>query len=72
MNDRHRIVKKTGDTLVDMFHFLALFCIGSTIVWSALHDYIEMMKAGHATLEDNLKGILKKTAQASGRIRLPS
>jgi protein PsiE len=48
------MIKKTGDTLVDIFHFLALFCIGSTIVWSALHNYIEMMKAGHATLEDIL------------------
>ena len=54
MNDKRRIVQKIGDTLVDMFHFLALFFIGSTIVWSATHDYLQMMKAGHATLEDIL------------------
>jgi len=47
-------VQKIGDTLVDLFHHLALFGIGATIVWSALHDYFDMMRAGHATLEDIL------------------
>ena len=50
----HRHIQKIGDTLVDLFHYLALFCIGSTIVWSAFHDYLGMMHAGHATLEDIL------------------
>jgi len=39
---------------VDSFHYLALFGIGATIVWSAIHDYIEMMKTGHANLEEIL------------------
>ena len=51
---RLALIQGAGDLLVDLFHYLALFCIGSTVVWSALHDYLEMMRAGHATLEDIL------------------
>ena len=54
MSNKTLIIHKFGDTLVDVFHYLALFGIGATIVWSAVHDYIEMMKSGHATLEDIL------------------
>jgi len=54
MNQHKKWIQKTGDNLVDLFHYLALFCIGSTIVWSAFHDYIGMMHMGHATLEDIL------------------
>lgn len=54
MNDKLNAIRKIGDVLVDGFHYLALFGIGATIVWSAVYDYIEMMKSGHATLEDIL------------------
>ncbi len=47
-------IHKVGDLLVDSFHYLALFGIGATIVWSAVHDYIDMMRTGHADLEDIL------------------
>jgi len=47
-------IHKIGDVLVDSFHYLALFGIGATIVWSAIHDYMGMMKSGHASLEDIL------------------
>ena len=47
-------IHKIGDILVDSFHYLALFGIGATIVWSAVHDYMEMMKSGHASLEEIL------------------
>ena len=47
-------IHKVGDILVDSFHYLALFGIGATIVWSAVHDYIDMMRTGHADLEDIL------------------
>ena len=46
--------QKIGNKLIDGFHYLALFGIGSTIVWTAVHDYMTMMKSGHATLEDIL------------------
>lgn len=47
-------VHKAGDILVDAFHYLALFGIGATVVWSAVHEYVMMMKEGHATLENIL------------------
>ena len=48
------MIQKIGNKLIDGFHYLALFGIGSTIVWTAVHDYMAMMKLGHATLEDIL------------------
>jgi phosphate starvation-inducible membrane PsiE len=43
-----------GDVLVSGFQLIALFVIGATIVWSAGADYLKMMRAGHAGLEDIL------------------
>jgi protein PsiE len=54
MAEKFAWIHKTGDLLVDVFHYLALFGIGATVVWSALHDYLQMMHEGHATLEDIL------------------
>lgn len=48
------LIQKIGDSLVDLFHYLALFGIGATIVWSAVHEYLQMMQTGHATLEEIL------------------
>lgn len=47
-------INKLGDSLVDVFHYLALFGIGATIAWSAVHEYLLMIQTGHATLEDIL------------------
>ena len=54
MHNKSILVHKIGDILVDSFHYLALFGIGATIVWSAIHDYMEMMKSGHAHLDEIL------------------
>lgn len=54
VDDKIQIIQKIGDGLVDLFHYLALFGIGATIVWSAVHEYLKMMEAGHANLEDIL------------------
>jgi protein PsiE len=54
MNGKILWIQKIGDALVDLFHYLALFGIGATIVGSAFHDYMDMMKTGHATLEEIL------------------
>ena len=43
-----------GSVLVRVFHLLALFVIGATIVWSAVYAFIGMAAAGHATVEDIL------------------
>src|ERR1700686_2285281 len=45
---------RLGNSLVSGFQLAALFVIGATIVWSAAHDYIEMIRAGRARLDDIL------------------
>src|SRR5499426_1060175 len=54
----HRGMKDTADTvgalLVDAFHYLALFAIGATTVWSAASAFIGMTAQGHASLGDIL------------------
>ena len=45
---------RLGDLLVGAFRLTGLFVIGATIVWSALHSYTAMMRAGHAKLDDIL------------------
>ncbi|SMF96669.1 Phosphate starvation-inducible membrane PsiE [Methylomagnum ishizawai] len=54
MKGKFQLIERTGDILVDLFHYTALFGIGATVVWSGVHDYLKMMAAGHATLEDIL------------------
>ena len=43
-----------GTLLVDTFHYLALFAIGATTVWSAATAFLGMMHRGHAGLGDLL------------------
>src|SRR5215831_7232649 len=54
----HQEMKDTADTigalLVDAFHFLALFAIGGTTVWSAAAAFVGMVGQGGATLGDIL------------------
>src|SRR6266446_5454452 len=45
---------RLGNTLVSAFQLAALFVIGATVVWSAAHDYFEMIQTGHARLDDIL------------------
>ncbi|HKJ22894.1 MAG TPA: phosphate-starvation-inducible PsiE family protein [Gammaproteobacteria bacterium] len=49
-----RFVENIGDYLVEGFHLVALFVIGGTIVWSALYQYIDIVRQGHASLQDIL------------------
>lgn len=51
---RLQSLQHVGDVLVDVFHFIALFVIGGTVIWSAIHEYVGMMQHGHATLRDIL------------------
>ena len=46
--------QQLGNNLVDMFHFLALFVIGGTVVWSAVYEYLQIMSKGYASLKDLL------------------
>ena len=54
MNVETDKVQKVGNVLVDMFHYLALFIIGATVVWSAIYEYLDMMAKGYAELKDIL------------------
>jgi phosphate starvation-inducible membrane PsiE len=54
----HRGITATADVvgtlLVDAFHFLALFAIGATTVWSAVAAFFDMVAKGRAGLSDIL------------------
>jgi protein PsiE len=56
--DLHRSMRdaadRIGEFLVDAFHFLALFAIGATTVWSAVVAFIGMVAQGRASLGDIL------------------
>lgn len=43
-----------GNMLVESFHLLALFVIGGTVIWSAVAEFLVMIKDGHPTLKDIL------------------
>ena len=43
-----------GNHMVDGFQLMALFAIGSTIVWSAVDAYLGMMRQGAASVADIL------------------
>ena len=47
-------VDRFGNSLVAVFQLSALFVIGATIVWSAAHDYLEMIRVGRAKLDEIL------------------
>jgi phosphate starvation-inducible membrane PsiE len=44
-------IKKFGNWLVDTFQLLGLFVIGGTIVWAAVHEYLQMIDQGRAGLD---------------------
>jgi len=54
----HRGIKVAADSigtlLVDAFHYLALFAIGATTVWSAVAAFVGMLSKGRAELSDLL------------------
>lgn len=54
MNIKNR-VDKLGSDLIEIFHVIGLFVIGSTIIWAAIWEYINIMQSGNAA---GLKDIL--------------
>lgn len=54
MNASKDRLQEFGSGLVDIFHYLALFVIGGTVVWSAIYEYLQMMDRGYASLKDIL------------------
>ena len=53
-NKLRRISDPFGNLMVDLFHYVALFAIGGTIVWSAVHEFIIMSQKGSASIGDIL------------------
>lgn len=47
-------VDAIGNLLIEIFHYLALFVIGASVVWSGVVAYGGMMLQGHATIGDIL------------------
>jgi len=47
-------LETAGNIFVESFHILALFVIGGTVIWSAVEEYLIIIKAGHPTLKDIL------------------
>ena len=50
----HGKIDRFGGLLVEGFHYLALFAIGGSIVWSAAFAFIGMADKGYASIEDIL------------------
>lgn len=50
----HEVGEKIGNFMVDVFHLLALFAIGGTIVWAAVIAFMGMVEGGGANIEDIL------------------
>ena len=54
MEEKTEKLQALGSALVDIFHNLALFVIGATVVWSAAYEYLHIMEKGYAALKDIL------------------
>ncbi|MDT4290024.1 phosphate-starvation-inducible PsiE family protein [Methylomonas sp. MO1] len=55
LNEQAKLLAdEIGNLLIEVFHYLALFVIGASIVWSAVVAYGGMMLQGHATIGDIL------------------
>ena len=50
----HESGEAIGNFLVDLFHLVALFAIGATIVWAAVFSFIGMVERESATVSDIL------------------
>jgi len=53
-NKLQRVTDPFGNLMVDLFHYVALFAIGGSIVWSAVHEFIVMSESGAASIGDIL------------------
>lgn len=49
-----QVTDPLGNLMVDLFHYIALFAIGGTIVWSAVAAFAVMVEQGAASIQDIL------------------
>ena len=73
LDDRlHNTSETVGNFLVDAFHYLALFAIGGTIVWSAVMAFLDMAFAGGASIHDILLLALANLVVRYSSARFPN
>ena len=53
-NNIEKKANQVGNFLVRAFHYLALFAIGSAIVWSAFFTFLDLLEKTSASIEDIL------------------
>ena len=53
-NQLEKKANAVGNILVKAFHYLALFAIGSAIVWSAFFTFLDITEKAYANIEDIL------------------
>ena len=51
MKQIYERIMQFGNWLVDAFQLMGLFVIGGTIVWAAVHEYLQMIELGRAGLD---------------------
>ena len=51
MKQIYERIMQFGNWLVDAFQLIGLFVIGGTIVWAAVHEYLQMIELGRAGLD---------------------
>lgn len=49
-----KLIDKTGNLLVGIFHRLALFAIGAATVWAAGWTFVDLLNKHHASIADLL------------------
>jgi phosphate starvation-inducible membrane PsiE len=54
MNEQIKKIDRLGDTMVAVFHKLALFGIGAATVWAAGWTFVELFQKHHASVSDLL------------------
>ena len=54
MNKQLQNIDNIGNTLVGVFHRIALFGIGAATIWAAGSDFIEMFSQTRASIDDLL------------------
>lgn len=47
-------VDELGNLLIELFHYVALFVIGASVVWSAILSFVGMVSNGSASIGDIL------------------
>lgn len=54
MKQFHRKIQQIGMLAGDLFHYVALFLIGMTVVWTTGHEFLHIVEKGKAELKDIL------------------